>query len=587
MKKFIIESAKPFKNWILLLLFVEVYWAIDQNIRPYLLKLLIDTTVSLAPEDAYTVLLPTAGLLLGAYFLRSIIMSYYLYAWIHINPPMKKYIASILTDRLMKHSKSFFQNQFVGNLSNKVKDVMSSVPDFIRLIIGNVFGEGLAIVIASVGLFSIHWSLVLTMVVWMVITSVGSLKLSKNLQNYSRNSAEARSRVIGYIADMLGNIMNIQLFNNARYERESFKDKLDIYVEANIIRDLQIRRLSIFNEFSFLMYQSAAILLLVYGFRNGSVSAGDFVFVLSINRSIAQAVRVLLKDIVRKYSELLGTIQQALDVIYAVINIQDAPNATELIVKRGEIRFNSVTFSYSKKKELFKDTNLVIAPGEKVGLVGSSGSGKSSLVNLILRVHDVEEGSIAIDGQDIKTVKLDSLRSQISVIPQDTSLFHRSLMENIRYGNPNASDSDVVEAAKKAHAHEFIQRLSSGYDTPVGERGIKLSGGERQRIAIARAILKNAPILIIDEATSQLDTITEQEIQNSMYSLMKEKTTLVIAHRLGTLLHMDRILVFESGKIVEQGTHSELLMRDGLYASMWDAQLSGFLNDDELEVSVG
>jgi ATP-binding cassette subfamily B protein len=273
--------------------------------------------------------------------------------------------------------------------------------------------------------------------------------------------------------------------------------------------------------------------------------------------------------------------------------ITDAKDAATLKCEHGKIQFKTVQFHYHGSQQvldtgiaadtavpdiLFQNKSITIAAGQKVGLVGYSGGGKSTFVNLILRFYDVTAGAILIDGQDIRTVTQDSLRANIAMIPQDPSLFHRSLLDNIRYGRINATDTEVIAAAKRAHAHEFIAKLPNGYNSLVGERGIKLSGGQRQRIAIARAILKNAPILILDEATSQLDSVTEKLIQESLWELMQHKTTIVIAHRLSTLLHMDRILVFDQGKIVADGTHNELLAQaGGLYQQLWQAQVGGFL----------
>jgi ATP-binding cassette subfamily B protein len=261
----------------------------------------------------------------------------------------------------------------------------------------------------------------------------------------------------------------------------------------------------------------------------------------------------------------------------------DKPKATALNCTHGKITFDQVKFHYKGTEKLFQNKSIEIQAGQKVGLVGYSGGGKSTFVNLILRLYEVIDGAILIDGQDIRDVTQDSLRENIAMIPQDPSLFHRSLMENIRYGRVDSTDQEVIEAAKKAHAHEFIEKLKQGYDSLVGERGVKLSGGQRQRIAIARAILKNAPILILDEATSQLDSVTESLIQESLWELIQNKTTIVIAHRLSTLLHMDRILVFDKGKIVEDGTHGELLAKGGLYKNLWDAQVGGFFPDKKSE----
>jgi ATP-binding cassette subfamily B protein len=263
-------------------------------------------------------------------------------------------------------------------------------------------------------------------------------------------------------------------------------------------------------------------------------------------------------------------------------DIQDRRHARELVVSKGEIIFEDVQFSYQGSDPLFQNKSVKIESGQKVGLVGYSGSGKSTFVNLILRLFDVTSGQITVDGQDIRHVTQDSLRANIGMIPQDPSLFHRTLGENIRYGKTNATDEEIVEASKKAHAHAFISALAQGYDSLVGERGVKLSGGQRQRIAIARAILKNAPLLILDEATSQLDSVTESDIQDSLWQLMQGKTTIVIAHRLSTLLHMDRILVFDESKIVEDGTHQALLTQRGLYATLWNAQVGGFLPENRV-----
>jgi ATP-binding cassette subfamily B protein len=285
----------------------------------------------------------------------------------------------------------------------------------------------------------------------------------------------------------------------------------------------------------------------------------------------------------------IGICRQALTIIQDPHDITDALQAKPLKVTRGEIVFDHVTFHYLNHQNLFEDKTISLQAGQKVGLVGFSGSGKSTFANLILRYYDVQGGRILIDGQDISKVTQNSLREQISMIPQDPSLFHRSLMENIRYGRLDATDEEVIEASKKAHCHDFIQKMPEKYHALVGERGVKLSGGQRQRIAIARAILKNAPILILDEATSALDSVTEREIQEGLEILMEKHTTLVIAHRLSTLSGMDRILVFNEGKIVEDGTHEELIKSGGHYARMWDMQAGGFLPEtsqqDEEEFS--
>lgn len=328
----------------------------------------------------------------------------------------------------------------------------------------------------------------------------------------------------------------------------------------------------------FSIYAISFLIFLVHLHSQKLITAGDFALVFMVNFKIVDRMFELSQNL-RDFITNWGSVDQALVILDDTPEIQDAPSATVLKVTQGQIIFNKVKFNYKSTERLFQDISVTITPGQKVGLVGYSGGGKSTFVNLILRLYDAIDGSILIDGQNIKDVTQDSLHENIGMIPQDPSLFHRSLFENIRYGKITASDDEVIKASKLANAHEFITKFPHGYKSLVGDRGVKLSGGQRQRIAIARAFLKNSPILILDEATSQLDSVTENVIQSSLWELMQGKTTIVIAHRLSTLLQMDRILVFDDGKIIEDGTHQELLSKDTIYKTLWDAQVGGFLPD--------
>jgi len=321
----------------------------------------------------------------------------------------------------------------------------------------------------------------------------------------------------------------------------------------------------------------------VYGWVHGLIGAGDFVMITALTSSLLQTAYNVGQRIPEFYDQI-GSARESIDTLIVPATVTDKPGAPALVVKQGAIHFDRVAFAYEvpsegsrqRARNVVKDFELTIPAGQRVGLVGPSGAGKTTLMGLLMRMHDVAQGAIRIDGEDIREVTQESLRRSIALIPQDTTLFHRSLLENIRYGRPGATDEEVAEAARRAHAHEFIMELENGYKTMVGERGVKLSGGQRQRIAIARAILKNAPILLLDEATSALDSHSEQIIQAAMREAMAGKTVIAIAHRLSTVMDMDRLVVLDRGFVVADGSHSELLARGGLYADLWRKQSGGF-----------
>ena len=363
------------------------------------------------------------------------------------------------------------------------------------------------------------------------------------------------------------------------YENKLVQHATKNTVEKDRAMQKTILKMRIYWDISIVVLISLNIIMLVSMYSENKVTIGDFSFIISLSISIFYNLWYLASQFV-VFAEELGKCRQALTIISAPHDVTDIPKCKPLVVTKGRIEFDEVSFHYDEGSHLFNNKNVVIKPGQKVGLIGLSGGGKSTFANLILRIFDVESGRIMIDNQNIAEVCQKSLRENIAMIPQDISLFHRTLMENIRYGRVDATDEEVIKASKKAHCHEFISKLSHGYHSLVGERGIKLSGGQRQRIAIARAMIKNAPILILDEATSALDSLTEKLIQDGLHSLMKGRTTIVIAHRLATLSEMDRILVFDNGQIVEDGTHASLINANGHYTKMWQMQAGGFLLDE-------
>lgn len=570
--------VKPFRFYIGLYLILGTIWAIDLSLRPYLLKIMLDKIPLLNAQNAIEQLSLPAFFYLFMGLIVTLVFRGLDYTWIQLNPPLKRHVAAQLMERMMHHSQALFQNQFAGNLGNKIKDVASGIPDLIKLIMAQFISHFLALLIAICTVWTVDFKFSLSLCIWVVVFIGGTFIFSKKGKTLSQKAAGERSYVVGSIVDILSNIMNVQLFSGATFESGRLKNSLNKWVEADQKRDYFFLKLFAFQGFSFVLYQAICIFWLIYGLTKEQISTGDFSLILTINIFIVDCLWSLSRDM-SAFADSYGNIMQGLEVALSDVEITDLPNAASLHVQKGEIFFDQVKFHYKGRTALFQNKSVLIKSGQKVGLVGYSGSGKSTFVNLILRLYEIQEGRILIDHQDIQNVTQNSLRDAIGMIPQDPSLFHRSLMENIRYGDLQASDEEVIKAAKRAHAHAFITELPNGYHSLVGERGIKLSGGQRQRIAIARAILKNAPILILDEATSQLDSMTENDIQETLWELMQNKTTIIIAHRLSTLLKMDRILVFDQGHIAEDGSHTELLAKGGLYKTLWDAQVGGFLPD--------
>lgn len=580
--KFIYEVLKPYKTSLYVMLFVAFIWPIDLSMRPYVLKLIIDKLSSLVTGEN---VFESVGYLAILFFLLNFTLSlsfrlYDYFVLIKMIPNIRKSIALNSFSLLLKQNYSYYQNNFSGSLTNKIKDLISAIPDITQIVLDRFLSHFLALFIAIVTLWSVGPIFALGMGSWAGFVIICSIFLSKKLSMLGDSWAEYASVTTGKLVDSLSNILSVHLFARSKKELHIIEEASDFATKAEQKFQWVFFWLWFGYGFSFVLVQAINLYFLIESRQAGLITNGDFVVVLSINMAIGDCLWQLAKEFDR-FSELWGKIIQSLRTLKVIPEIEDNPDAKILKVTKGNITFDNVKFHYKGTDPLFENKSIEILSGQKVGLVGYSGSGKSTFVNLILRLFDVSDGKILIDGQDIRDVTQESLRMEISMIPQEPSLFHRPMRENIRYGKIDASDKDVINAAIRAHAHEFIDKLPEGYDSMVGERGIRLSGGQRQRIAIARAVLKNAPILILDEATSQLDSITESYIQDSLWDLMQGKTALVIAHRLSTLLHMDRILVFDKGKIVADGTHEELLVKKGLYKILWDAQVGGFLPEEK------
>ena len=499
-------------------------------------------------------------------------------------PHLRATIRKTLFRYIQFHSHRYFVSHFAGSLANRISEVSISSMHALWTIAFTFYPLIIQSVVALLILFFANAQLAGVLTLWLTAYTAISIYLARRCQVYSKDFAAARSKVTGKVVDSVTNMMNTKMFARGEYEEGYLTDYLDHEVD-HALRTYWY--MEIMRWFQFVFAMILMISMVGYALRlwaDGELTVGEFSMVAGIAIMLIEAARGLSRSFL-EFFEYIGNIADGVSIFIQPHDVVDSPQAPALQVSQGAIEFNEVSFRYPEGVEIFHRLTVRIEPGQKVGLVGFSGSGKSTFVNLILRLFDTNSGSICIDDQDIASVTQDSLRESISLIPQDPMLFHRSLMENIRYGRLEASDEEVIEAAKKANAHEFILQTEQGYDSLVGERGVKLSGGQRQRIAIARAILKDAHILILDEATSSLDSVTERKIQQGLDRLMKNKTVIVVAHRLSTISHMDRILVFDEGVIVEDGSHQTLVNQpDGHYAKLWHMQAGGFLPNDEAEL---
>ena len=576
---FIRHVASPYRFFILGPIIVMTIMAIDVTLRPYLIKLLIDAVSLHTGQEALQLAWRIAAFYIALQILIPISWRCYDWSALKYEPALKNHIAKTLVTKVGEHSHHYFQNHFAGSIANKINDAATYIPAIIKIMIDRFYANAVILIVALFVLYHVHMWFALAIFIWATFFIAFSYLVIRKFGYLANDVAESASKIVGYIVDFVGNMSSVRFFVGKRQELAKLAGLQDDYLKTSLIRRWFLLKFYAVQGTSFTLYQCACLIMLIYLYSKGEVTPGDFALILTLNMSIME-ILWQTADEMRTFSENWGTVDQALKTLLIANDISDKSNATDLKVPHGKIVFDNVQFQYEGSAPLFKNKSISIMSGQKVGLVGCSGSGKSTFVNLMLRLFDVSEGRVLIDDQDIRDVTQESLRQKIGIIPQDPGLFHRTLMENIRYGRENATDAEVEEAAKRAHAHEFIKALPNGYQSLVGERGVKLSGGQRQRIAIARAFLKNAPILILDEATSQLDSITEQYIQESLVDLMQGKTTVVIAHRLSTLMHMDRILVFENGKIVEDGTHQSLIAQSDRYKKLWDAQVGGFLLDD-------
>ncbi|ODC03992.1 multidrug ABC transporter ATP-binding protein [Terasakiispira papahanaumokuakeensis] len=488
---------------------------------------------------------------------------------------------------LLRQSLSFYQDDFAGRLSTKVMQTALAVRESVMKLLDVLvyilvyFTSMLAIVAIA------DWRLMMPMLVWLLGYIAVQIYFVPRMKAVAAQQAEARSAMTGRIVDSYTNIQTVKLFSHTRRESDYARDSMEgfmgtVHHQMRLVTGLNV----VVNILNYLLaFSVAAVSIWLWQFD--AITVGAIAVAISLALRINGMSQWIMWEVGMLF-ENMGTVTDGMNTLSQPVQIQDAPQAPALSVPQGRIELQGVDFSYRSAngqwKPVFEQLDLNIAPGEKVGLVGRSGAGKSTLVNLLLRFYDVQSGRILIDGQDVRAVSQDSLRRHIGMVSQDTALLHRSIRDNIMYGRPDATEAELHQAIQQAEAEDFIQALNDpngnvGLDAQVGERGVKLSGGQRQRIAIARVLLKDAPILILDEATSALDSEVEAAIQASLDQLMANKTVIAIAHRLSTIAAMDRLIVMDQGRVVEQGSHQALLAHGGIYAQLWAHQTGGFLGD--------
>ena len=587
--------------------FFAFLWECARGVRPYLLLVtiftagigafeallfsmmahVVDALSQVRPDEFWArhgqTLLVLAGVLVGSIALAAL-QSLFKYQAVFGNFPMR--LRWNFHRLMLEQSMSFYQDEFAGRIATKVMQTSLAVRDT-WLIVTDILVYVVIYFVTMVGIVgAFDWTLTLPFLGWLALYLLALAYFVPRLGKVAQTQADARSLMTGRITDAYTNIATVKLFSHGNREADFARGAME---EFMLSVNRQMRLVTSFE----ISIQALSVALVaatagmcLWGWTQGTVTIGAVAAATAMAFRLNGISHWIMWEMASLF-EHIGTVQDGMATLSKLRAVVDRPDAKPLVVTRGEVRFEHVSFGYGARKRVIEDFSLTIRPGEKIGLVGRSGAGKSTIVNLMLRLYDVDPGDggrILVDGQDIAAVTQASLRAQIGMVTQDTSLLHRSVRDNIVYGRPRATEAEMRRAAERAEAHEFIDGLTDpkgrkGYDAHVGERGVKLSGGQRQRIAIARVMLKDAPILLLDEATSALDSEVEAAIQASLYKLMEGKTVVAIAHRLSTIAAMDRLVVMDQGRIVEMGDHASLLAKRGIYARLWAHQSGGFLGE--------
>ena len=580
--------TKGLEPWLILMALLTAILAVAEALLFGVLGKVVDWLALSDPEtfleQSWLSLVAMTVFLLGLFPVLTAAHSLVLQQTLYGNFPMR--VRWMMHRYLLKQSYAYFQNEFSGRIATKVMQTALAVREVVIKVLDVMIFVVVYLVTTMTLIAGADPILCLPLLGWIVLYGILQHHFIPQLRRISTRQADARSLMTGRIVDSYTNILTLKLFSNggreSDYARQAMGEFLGtVHPQMRLVTALTV---SLWTLNVLLIFSTTTLGINLW--LQGTITPGAIAIVLSLAIRLTGMSHWIMWEFGNLF-ENIGVVQDGINSVSVEQTVVDEPDAKELQVKRGEIEFRNVGFSYRNpsnrdKKEVFNGLDLCIEAGEKVGIVGRSGAGKSSLVSLLMRFYDIQEGNIFIDGNNIAGAKQESLRKNIAFVTQDTSLLHRSVRENILFGKPDASESEMLEAAEQAQAHEFILGLKDvagrvGYDAHVGERGVTLSGGQRQRIAIARVILKDAPILVLDEATSALDSEVEASIQENLGRLMRGKTVIAIAHRLSTISALDRLIVLDKGQIVEQGTHKHLIAMEGIYAQLWNHQSGGFL----------
>jgi len=578
--RFVCFFVGNYKGWYLSILLLQISAMVCTILIPWGLgQITRMVSQGLSADNAAEVLRTPVLLFAGLLLLEVLFTRGATGCHICVLPKQRRTVTHALYAYLQQHSHRFVNNEFAGALAHRVSEVALGVNQTLSILLFDLIPLIVTLSLAVAVLSTASSMLSLFMLGWSLLFLTICYFLAKRCHPLAQQYSAARSLTNGKVVDAVTNLTNIRLFARHPFEHDYLGDYLDREVGAAYRSFGYMEKIRWFQSICGMSLKFGMLLVSLYLWHEQRIDIAAFVMATSLSLLILNDVASLSRRFL-EFFEATGNIANGVRTLILPHEVVDKPGAGKLEVRRGDIEFRNVEFGYNPDQSIFEGLNITIPAGQRVGLVGSSGSGKSTLVNLLLRLYDVKDGQVLIDGMDVRDVTQHSLHQQIGLIPQEPGLFHRTIRENIHYGRLEASQEELAAAIHRAGANGFIESMEHGYDSLVGERGVKLSGGQRQRIAIARVLLKNAPILVMDEATSSLDSITERFIQDKLDEIMVNKTVIVVAHRLSTIAHLDRILVFDKGRVVEDGSHQELLSKRGQYFRLWSRQSAGMFHEE-------